>query len=84
MITISNLKKFIKAGNDHYDAARWLINSEIKKTVPLTLDDLPDTATVGSEIEAIVECLDEGDFQDAINISTDSASIILEEEGFAL
>lgn len=82
MITISKVKEYINSGHDHYDVARWLINTEIHKHAPVDLEDLPDTATVGSEIEAIVECLDEGDIQDAINISEDSAVLILEEEGF--
>jgi len=64
--------------------AKWLINTEIHKHAPVDLDDLADTATVGNEIEAIVECLDQDDIQSAIDISEDSAIIILEEEGFEL
>lgn len=84
MITTSKVKEYIDAGHDNYDVARWLINLEISKHCPLSLDDLPDTVTVASEIEAIVECLDEGDYKDAINISIDSAQLILEDEGFEL
>lgn len=84
MITTSKVKNYIDSGHDHYDVARWLVNIEIHKHCPLGLDDLPDTATVASEIEAIVECLDGGDIQDAINISVDAAYIILEDEGFEI
>ena len=84
MITTSKVKDYIDRGQDLYEVARWLVNTEINKYVPMDLDDLPDTATVGSELEAIVECLEEGDYQDAINISMDSAQLILEEEGIDL
>lgn len=84
MITTSKLQDYINSRHDLYDVARWLINTEINKHVPLNLEDLPDTATVGSEIEAIVECLEEKDYQDAINISIESAQLILEDEGFEL
>jgi len=84
VITISKVKDYIDSGHDHYEVARWLINTEIHKHCPLGLDDLPDTVTVASEVEAIVECLDEGDIQDAINISIDAAYIILEDEGFEI
>ena len=84
MITTSKLKSYIDSGHDNYEVARWLVNTEIHKHIPLGLDDLPDTATVASEIEAIVECLEQNDLQDAINIAYEAALIILEEEGFEL
>jgi len=84
MITVHKLKKYIDAGHDNYEVAKWLINLGINKHAPVSLDDLSDTATVGNEIEAIVECLDEGDLQDAINIAEEAAEIILEDEGFEL
>jgi len=84
MITTSKVQEYIDAGHDNYEVARWLVNLEIAKHCPLTIDDLPDTATVASEIEAIVECLDMGDIEDAINISVDGAQLILEDEGFEL
>jgi len=82
MITPEKVKDYIKSGHDNYAVAKWLINTEIHKHAPVDLDDLADTVTVGNEIEAIVECLDEGDYQDAINIAEDSAVIILQDEGF--
>jgi hypothetical protein len=84
MITTSKVKAYIDAGRDSYEVARWLLNLEISKHCPLSIDDLPDTATVASEVEAIVECLDSGDYEDAINISIEGAQIILEDEGFEL
>lgn len=84
MITTSKVQNYIDAGHDNYEVARWLVNMEISKHCPLGLDDLPDTATVASEIEAIVECLEQGDIQDAIDISCEGALVILEEEGFEL
>lgn len=84
MITISKVQSYIDAGHDNYEVARWLINIEINKHCPLGLDDLPDTATVASEVEAIVECLEQSDIKDAINIAKESAELILEEEGFEL
>ena len=84
MITTSKVKEYIDAGHDNYEVARWLLNLEISKHCPLSLDDLPDTVTVASEVEAIVECLDTGDYEDAINISIDGAQVILEDEGFEL
>lgn len=84
MITTSKVKDYIDSGHDYYEVARWLVNTEIHKHAPVDLDDLPDTATVASEIEAIVECLEQGDYQDAINIAEESAEVILEDEGFEL
>jgi len=84
MITTSKVKDYIDSGHDYYEVARWLINIEIHKHTPLGLDDLPDTATVASEVEAIVECLEQGDYQDAIDIAIEGAQVILEEEGFEL
>jgi hypothetical protein len=48
----------------------------------MELDDLADTSTVANEVDAIVECIQEKDYQDAINIAEDSAVAILEDEGF--
>jgi hypothetical protein len=84
MITTSKVKEYIDAGHDYYDVARWLVNLEITKHTPLTLDDLPDTATVASEVDAIVECLEQGDIDDAIDIAIEGARLILEDEGFEL
>jgi len=84
MITTSKVQSYIDAGHDNYEVARWLINLEISKHCPLGLDDLPDTATVASEVEAIVECLEQGDIQDAIDIACEGAQLILEDEGFEL
>jgi len=84
MITISKIQDYINSGRDHYEIAKWLVNTELHKHIPMGLDDLPDTATVANELDAIVECLQEGEYQDALNISVESAEIILEEEGFEL
>jgi hypothetical protein len=84
MITTSRVENYINSGHDYYEVAKWLINIEIYKHAPFGLDDLPDTVTVSSEIEAIVECLEQGDYQDAIDISVEGAQLILEEEGFEL
>ena len=45
---------------------------------------MADTSAVASEVDAIVECIQEKDYQDAINIAEESAQIILEDEGFDL
>jgi len=82
MITSQIVKTWVDSGKDNYEIARALIDSIISSHTPLTLDDLPDTATVASEIEAIVECLEAGDIEDALNISIESAQLILEDEGF--
>jgi hypothetical protein len=82
MITNTKVKAWMDAGKDNYEIAQALIDSVIGSHAPVSLGDLPDTATVASEIEAIVECLEVGDIDDAINISIESAQIILEEEGF--
>jgi hypothetical protein len=84
MITTSKVKAWVESGKDNTDIAKALINSVISSHVPLTLDDLPDTATVASEIDAIVECLEGGDYNDAINISIESAQLILEDEGHTI
>jgi len=84
MITTSKVQDYIDSGRDLYEVARWLINIEISKHSPIGLDDLPDTATVASEMEAIVECLEVGDIQDAIDISVEGARLILEDEGFEI
>jgi len=84
MITISKIQEYINSGRDHYEIAKWLVNTELHKHIPMGLDDLSDSSTVANELEAIVECLQEGEYQDALNISIESAEIILEEEGFEL
>jgi hypothetical protein len=84
MITPDKVKQYMNAGHDNYEVARWLLNLEISKHTPLSIDDLPDTMTVASEIEAIVECLDTEEYEDAINIAIDGAQLILEDEGFEL
>ena len=82
MITTSKVQDYIDSGHDEHEVARWLINLNINKYVPMELDDLADTSTVASEVDAIVECIQEKDYQDAINIAEESAQIILEDEGF--
>jgi len=82
MITTSKLKDYIDSGHDKHKIARWLINVNIAKHVPLNLNDLSDTSLVADEVDAIVDCIDEGSYQDAINIAEESAVQILEDEGF--
>ena len=84
MITTSKVQDYIDSGHDEHEVARWLINLNINKYVPMELDDLADTSTVASEVDAIVECIQEKDYQDAIDIAEESAQIILEDEGFDL
>jgi hypothetical protein len=82
MITTSKVQDYMDAGHDAHAVARWLINLGINKHVPMQLDDLADTSTVSNEVDAIVDCLEQKDYQDAINIAQESAQIILEDEGF--
>lgn len=82
MITTSKIQDYINSGRDYYEIAKWLVNAEIYKHAPIGLDDLSDTSTVANELDAIVDCLQEGDYEDAINMSKESAEIILEDEGF--
>jgi len=82
MITTYKVQDYIDAGHDEHEVARWLINLNINKFVPMELDDLADTSTVANEVDAIVECIQEKDYQDAISIAEDSAVAILEDEGF--
>jgi hypothetical protein len=84
MITISKLEEYLQANHDPHEVARWLINMNLHEHVPLSLDDLPDTAVVMNEVDAIVECLLEGSYKDAIAMSADAATVILEDEGFDL
>jgi hypothetical protein len=84
MITTSKLKEYIDLGHDSRRLARWLINVNIAKHVPLNLNDLSDTSLVAEETDAIAECIEEGDYQDALNIAEESAYLILEEEGFEI
>lgn len=82
MITTSKLKEYIDSGHDKYKIARWLLSINIAKHVPLSLNDLSDTSIVAEEVEAIVECLDQQDYKDALNIAEEGALNILEDEGF--
>lgn len=82
MITISKIQQWVEEGKDSNKIAFALINNAISRHVPLHLSDLPDTATLASEIDAISECIDNKEYQAAIDISIESAEIILEEEGF--
>ena len=84
MITISKLEEYMHANHEPRDVARWLINMQLHAHVPLGLDDLPDTAVVMDEVDAIVECLEEGSYKDAIAMSADAATVILQDEGFDL
>jgi hypothetical protein len=82
MITTSKVQDYVDAGHDEHEVARWLINLNINKYVPMELDDLADTSVVANEVDAVVECIQDKDYQDAINIAEESAQIILEDEGF--
>ena len=82
MITVDKIKEYIDEGHDEHEVARWLINLSITKHVPMELDDLPDTSVVANEVDVIVECIQEAEYQEAINLAEDSAIAILEEEGF--
>ena len=84
MINVAKVQDYIDSGHDEHEVARWLINLNINKYVPMELDDLADTSTVANEVDAIVECIQERDYQDAINIAEESAQIILEDEGIDL
>ncbi len=84
MITISKLEEYMQANHDPHEVARWLINMQLHAHVPLSLDDLPDTAVVMNETDAIVECLAEGSYKEAIAMSADAAAAILEDEDFDL
>lgn len=81
-ITSEKIAEYVKAGINSYEIARWLINCNINKHVPLKLDDLSDTSSVADEVDAIVECIEEGDYRDALNIAEDGAINILQDEGF--
>ena len=54
------------------------------KHVPFSLNDLSDNSTVASEVEAIVECIEDGDYEDALKIAEDGAINILQDEGFEI
>ena len=83
-MTVEKIQDKIKAVRDLHRVARWLINTEIHKHAPIDLDDLADTSLVASEVEAVVECLESEDYEDAISISQDSAVEILLDEGFEI
>jgi len=61
-----------------------LIDSYLKKhsKTYLTSSELPDTATFASGLDEIVDFLNEGEFQTAYNIASDTAVEMLEDEGF--
>lgn len=81
-ILCAKVKRYVSEGKDLHEIARWLVNMEIHKHVPIDLEDLADTSLVASEIDAIVECLEQKDFNDAIALSKGSAAEILQDEGF--
>lgn len=82
MIPPAKLKDYVAAGHDKRKLAQWLLNVYISKHVPLRLSDLADTAIVASEIDAIEECIEAGDYKDAISIAEEGALTILEDEGY--
>lgn len=81
-ILCTKVKRYVNEGKDLHKIASWLVNIEIHKHVPIDLEDLADTSLVASEIGAIVECLEQEEFNDAIALSRDSAAEILQDEGF--
>jgi len=81
-ITPEKIAEYVKSGICINEIARWLINCHINKHVPLNITDLSDTGTVADEMMAISECIEEGDYQDAINIAENGAINILQDEGF--
>jgi len=83
-MTVEKIQAKIATSSDLHAVARWLINTEIHKHAPVDLDDLADTSLVASEVEAIVECLEQKEYEDAMSISEDSAVEILLEEGFEI
>jgi hypothetical protein len=84
MITEAKLKDYITSGHDARKIAKWLININIAKHIPLSLNDLSDTSLVAEEIDAVLECIIEGDYKDALSMAEESAYQILEDEGFEL
>lgn len=81
-ITSDKIAEYVRAGINAHEIARWLINCNINKHVPLKLDDLSDTSIVADEVDAVVDCIEEGKYRDAINIAEDGAINILQDEGF--
>jgi hypothetical protein len=63
-------------------AAVWLVDAYLNKTVGLTSADLTDSATFASGVDAIEECLETGDYEDAKMIAEDTAQEMLSNEGF--
>jgi len=63
-------------------AAVWLIDKYLSKTIGLTSADLTDSATFASGVDAIEECLETGDYEDARMIAEDTAQEMLDDEGF--
>ena len=84
MITISKIQDYVDSGKDTHEIARWILNVHLGKHVPFSLNDLSDNSTVASEVEAIVECIEDGDFEDALKIAEDGAINILQDEGFEI
>lgn len=54
-----------------------------KTTGTFTASDLPDTATYANGLDSIEEALDAGDYQAAYSIAKETASDMLEEEGYS-
>lgn len=63
-------------------AAVWLVDAYLNKSSGLASADLTDSAIFSDGVDAIEECLETGDYEDAKMIAGDTAKEMLSDEGF--
>jgi hypothetical protein len=63
-------------------AAVWLVDAYLNKASGLASADLTDSAIFSDGVDAIEECLETGDYEDAKMIADDTAKEMLSDEGF--
>ena len=80
----AKIKDYIQSGYDSRKIAKWLLNLHISKHVPISINDLTDSAVMMDEMDAIEEAIIEKDYSGAINIAVDGAYNILEDQGFEI
>ena len=74
MITTSKVKAWIDAGKDNYEIAQALIDNAIGSYAPVSLSDLPDTATLADGLDEIEGLLMDEEYQIAFEEAKNTAN----------
>ena len=81
---IATIEKWCNEIKDNRKVGVKLIDFILNKKVGLSSADLPDTSTFAGGLDSIEEALNSKDYQGAFNIAKDTATEMMEDEGFGM